>query len=344
MQGTLYDGATAFPHSVQAEVRDGGLNLSMDTGWSDRVAADVLKRIEVSEMAIRLGRTDMPGWRLILPADAAAQLAPLLGREERYGRWIDRIGLLPALAAFGAVAAARWPSLSRAAMGRAARSTKLGGNLGDAIVGDFGDNRCRNSEGQRALEPWRGIEPGLTKGPEAIRIAALDIEIFNAAHFRVATSAASECDHRDLRARRAGRHRRARDCARPQTPRHRGSHSRVGHRRSHQTLRGQCRGKCRTAGGAILHAGGRDRGRHRRHCHASPRGHFTQADGGTVRPVGRRRRQRLRCAIPQQPSVDRRGAKRFLAAFDPRARYRAALDQSSGRLFNVCSPVAGSRK
>jgi hypothetical protein len=106
VDGTLYDGATAFPHAVRAEVRDGGLELSMDSGWNDLVNADLLKRIDTGVGSIRLGRADMPGWRLILPGAAAADLAPLLGREERYGRWIDRIGLIPALGAFGAIAVA----------------------------------------------------------------------------------------------------------------------------------------------------------------------------------------------------------------------------------------------
>ena len=92
MDGTLYDGGTAFPHAVRAEVRDGGLDLSTDSGWSDRVSADLLKRIDAGREFIRLGRADIPGWRLTLPTAAAAELAPLLGREERYGRWIDRIG------------------------------------------------------------------------------------------------------------------------------------------------------------------------------------------------------------------------------------------------------------
>ena len=183
MDGTLYDGATAFPHSVRAEVRDGSLELFMDSGWSDRVSSDLLKRIDTGREFIRFGRGDMPGWRLTLPASAAADLAPLLGREERYGRWIDRIGLIPALGAFGAIAVAvvavgylapQWiaPQVPRS----------WERNLGDAIVGDFGDNRCRDPGGQKALEAMvERLEPGATKGPEAIRAAALDIEMFNAA-------------------------------------------------------------------------------------------------------------------------------------------------------------------
>jgi predicted Zn-dependent protease len=55
-------------------------------------------------------------------------------------------------------------------------------NLGDAIVGDFGDNRCRDAEGQRVLDRLvERLDPGATRGPDAIRIATLDVPIFNAA-------------------------------------------------------------------------------------------------------------------------------------------------------------------
>lgn len=179
----LYDGATAYPHRVEVEIREDGLELSMDTGWSDRVPADALKRMESSGAGLRLGRSDSPGWRLTLPGEAAAALAPLLGREERYGRWIDRIGLGPAAIGFAAVAAAI------VAVGYLApewlaphvpRSWER--NLGNAIVGDFGDLKCRDARGQRVLEALvERVSPGATKGPDPVRIAALDVPMFNAA-------------------------------------------------------------------------------------------------------------------------------------------------------------------
>jgi len=348
VQGTLYDGATAFPHSVQAEVRDGGLDLSMDTGWSDRVAGNVLKRIEVSKTAIRLGRTDMPGWRLILPADAAPQLASLLGREERYGRWIDRIGLLPALAAFGAVAAAT------VAIGYLApqwvaphvpRSWER--NLGDAIVGDFGDNRCRNPEGQRALEAMaERIEPGVTKGPDAIRIAALDIEMFNAAalpggHIVVFKNAITETYEPDELA------------------------GIVAHEIAHVRRRHVTEALIRELGiGALirLFAGNIGANAEQLVALSYTREAETEADTDAIAML-------RRAGISPKPTAelfDRLAegegsgfgaeflnshpltggrAKRFRATFDSRARYRPALDQKQwDALFNVCSQVAPSRK
>jgi predicted Zn-dependent protease len=55
-------------------------------------------------------------------------------------------------------------------------------NVGGAIVGDFGDLRCRNADGQKALEKLvERVAPGATQGPDGIKVAALDVNVFNAA-------------------------------------------------------------------------------------------------------------------------------------------------------------------
>jgi predicted Zn-dependent protease len=55
-------------------------------------------------------------------------------------------------------------------------------NVGGAIVGDFGDLRCRSAKGQKALEALvERVAPGATKGPDAIKVAALNVPVFNAA-------------------------------------------------------------------------------------------------------------------------------------------------------------------
>ena len=183
IEAVLYDGVTAHRREVAVEPLPDGLRLTEADGFTEAVGADVLKRLERDSKSLRLGRTDMPGWRLILPAGAEPDFAHLLGKEERYGRWIDRIGLAPALAAGAAITAAvvivgyaapQWiaPHVPRS----------WERNLGAAIVGDFGDNRCRNPDGQRALEALVDrLDPGAATGPEGIKVAALDIPIFNAA-------------------------------------------------------------------------------------------------------------------------------------------------------------------
>jgi beta-barrel assembly-enhancing protease len=179
----LYDGVTAHPHNVQASARAGALELSQDDGWSDSIDAALLKRLDGGKRELRLGRTDRPGWRLVLPADAAAELQPLLGREERYGRWIDRVGLVPALIA-GAAITASVLAIGYLAPHWLAPHVPMSWerNVGRAIVGDFGDLRCRDPKGQRALEALVDrVAPGSRGGPNGIKVAALGVPVFNAA-------------------------------------------------------------------------------------------------------------------------------------------------------------------
>jgi Zn-dependent protease with chaperone function len=174
---------TGHPHEVAVDPGLASLTLTQDGGWSDGVDAALLKRLDDGSDSLRLGRTDRPGWRLILPAAAESELAPLLGRRERYGRWIDRIGLVPALAVFGVITA------SVVVAGYVAPHwiaphvpMSWERNVGGAIVGDFGKLRCRNAGGQRALEALvERIAPGATKGPDGIKVAALNVPMFNAA-------------------------------------------------------------------------------------------------------------------------------------------------------------------
>jgi beta-barrel assembly-enhancing protease len=182
-QARLYDGLTAHAFEVSAEIAEHGVRLSGDQGWSESIELSLLRRLDSDKLHLRLGRSDIEGWRLTLPAEATDAVTALLGKPERYGRWVDRIGLGPALGAFAAVAVAV------IAIGHFAPAwiaphvpSRWERNLGDAILGDFGDNRCRDGAGQAALEAMaERVAPGSTKGPDGIQIAALNINIFNAA-------------------------------------------------------------------------------------------------------------------------------------------------------------------
>ena len=180
---TLYDGASAHRHAVEVEPIAEGLRLS-GADWSLEVAAALLHRIDGDDATLRLGRSDRPGWRLVVPQPADPAILALVGRPDRYGRWIDRIGLAPALGMF-AVIAAGVVAIGYVAPGWVApivpRSWEA--NLGDSIVGDFGENRCRNPQGEAALTALvERLEPGATApGPNQIKPAAIDFGMFNAA-------------------------------------------------------------------------------------------------------------------------------------------------------------------
>jgi Zn-dependent protease with chaperone function len=182
-EGRLYDGVTGHPHEVTVAFDSGFIRLSQPGGWSDDVEAQNLKWLEGSRDTLRLGRRDQAGWRLVLPSDAAPHVEALLGKGERYGRWIDRIGLVPALIVGGVVTAAV-VGFGYIAPHWIAPHVPMSWerNVGSAIVGDFGNLKCRSSDGQKALEALvERVAPGATRGPDAIKIAALDVPVFNAA-------------------------------------------------------------------------------------------------------------------------------------------------------------------
>lgn len=182
MRGTLYDGTTAYPHSVTVSATGDELELVAD--GAHRLAAPLRALVRTDEGGrVRLGRSDVPGWRLLLDEPLDSDLAARLPGPGRYGGWIDRFGLGKAAAVCAAVAAAV-VAVGYTAPHWLAPHVPVGWerNLGDSIVGDFGDNRCRRSDGQHALEALaERIEPGVTTGPDRIQFAALDVNMFNAA-------------------------------------------------------------------------------------------------------------------------------------------------------------------
>ena len=182
MEARLYDGLTGHPHQVSVAFDSGGIRLSQPGGWSEEIGVAQLRRVDGSG-GVRLGRSDQQGWRLILPSEAAAQVHQLLGKEARYGRWVDRVGLIPALIVGGLVTAAV-VGFGYLAPHWIAPYVPMSWerNVGGAIVGDFGSLRCRNSDGQKALETLvERVAPGATQGPNGIKVAALDVNVFNAA-------------------------------------------------------------------------------------------------------------------------------------------------------------------
>ena len=174
----LYDGATAIRHEVRIEPHEGELVLTQADGWSDAVPLARLSVSDRSGSSLSLVRSDVEGWRLRIPA-APAEIDRLFPRGQGYGRWIDRIGLWRAAAAFGLVSAVVLaggyiaptllaplvpPSVERA--------------YGEALVGDFGGKYCSSPAGNAAL---RKLTAELDPDPRGLNVRVVDVPVVNAA-------------------------------------------------------------------------------------------------------------------------------------------------------------------
>lgn len=184
-RAVYYDGINAERYTAEVEATVGGaVRVSPSNGEPVEIDKGELAVADEDRLQLILSRKGMPGWRLILDQPVDPALRAVLPGGSRYGGWIDKVGLGKASLVLAGIAGAilfightspLWiapiipPSWER--------------NIGDTIVGDFGDLRCRSPQGQAAMEALvNRLEPGGTAvGPHQIRIAALDIGMFNAA-------------------------------------------------------------------------------------------------------------------------------------------------------------------
>jgi Zn-dependent protease with chaperone function len=337
IEARLYDGVTGHAHEVSVAFDSGGIRLSQASGWSEEIAVAQLRRVDGSGGGVRLARSDQQGWRLILPSEAAPQVHQLLGKEARYGRWVDRVGLLPALIVGGLVTAAV-VGFGYLAPHWIAPHVPMSWerNVGGAIVGDFGSLRCRNSDGQKALEALvERVAPGATQGPNGIKVAALDVNVFNAAalpggYIVVFKPAITETDSDAL----AG----------------------IAHEVAHVRRRHVTEALLRELGiGALIRMFAGDLGANAEQLVSLSytRENEAQADADAIEMLKRadispkptaELFQRLSKQAPEfsaqflqsHPASNKR-AERFAASFDSARTYRPALDRdSSDALFNIC--------
>lgn len=176
--GWFYDGTVALRRAVTVSADGPALRLAGEDGWADRIDPTRLVHRGDARGGDQYGHRDVEGWRLILPRPVDPEVARLLPGAERYGGWIDRIGLGPAIG--GAIAASaavlalgyflpQWLTpLIPQSWERA---------YGDALVGDFGGKACAGAEGQAALDRMAArLSPGTN-----VRVRVVDIGIVNAA-------------------------------------------------------------------------------------------------------------------------------------------------------------------
>jgi hypothetical protein len=176
-RGWLYDGETALRHEVDVHEDDGALLLAFADGRSFHIRPEELDHIASRADAEIYGRRDRPGWRLGL-ASGIDEIRALLPAPERYGRWIDRVGLARALVAALAISAlvifagARVPGLLAPLVPQAWEK-----RFGDALVGDLDGRFCAGPGGQAALKK---LVRQLSDRPEELRVHVINVPGVNA--------------------------------------------------------------------------------------------------------------------------------------------------------------------
>ena len=178
-RGIHFDGLTADQHEVIVEAEGDALILIRDD-QREAVPVSELKVIDEDGRTLSLSRTGKPGWRLLLEKPVDDSVGNILPRAHRYGGWIDRIGLGRATATLAGVAAVvLFIGYSAPAWLAPLVPASWERNLGTALVGDFGDNACRDPAAKNALQKMAiRIEP---HAPAPIAMTLIDVGIFNAA-------------------------------------------------------------------------------------------------------------------------------------------------------------------
>ena len=177
-KATLFDGVTADQHDVALSVSGGHLRIARP-GAEEEIATGELTVVDEDRRFLVLGRRGHPGWRLVAEQPVDPEIRKQLPVAARYGGWIDRLGLARGTAALGAVAAVViFVGYSAPAWLAPLVPQSWEKNLGTALVGDFGDNACRDPSARSALRRMSArIEP---RG-SPIAMTLIDVDIFNAA-------------------------------------------------------------------------------------------------------------------------------------------------------------------
>lgn len=118
------------------------------------------------------------GWRLGLPPSVVAHYSEQLPAARKYGGWIDRIGLGPAIVAGALLSAAVIAVVLLSPQYLAPLIPfSVEKKLGDAMVGDFGGRFCHSPGGTKALQK---LAHELDAGSADIDVEVAKIDMINA--------------------------------------------------------------------------------------------------------------------------------------------------------------------
>jgi beta-barrel assembly-enhancing protease len=175
----LYDGGSGVRHEVGVSVLLRDLVVERADGDRERLPVADLRLLDRSRAGLVIERPAIDGWRLRVPAPVAPEVDALFPRAAGYGGWIDRIGLWPAVAGFGALSALVLalgyfaPTLLAPLVPRSVEQA-----YGDALVGDFGGKYCSSALGDAAL---KRLTARLDPQPGELNVRVVDLPVVNAA-------------------------------------------------------------------------------------------------------------------------------------------------------------------
>ncbi len=173
-----YDGTSAVRHLSALIPESGGFRLSHDATlselypWSDLQFGEVR---DVDTIYLLRGRR---GWRIGFPGGPPSDIAPHLPKAQRYGRWIDRIGLWPATGAFVVLSAAvvlivvKSPDVIAPLIPMSWER-----HLGDAMIGDFGGRLCHGPGSDAAIA---ALQKRIDPAGEPLDIQIANVDMVNA--------------------------------------------------------------------------------------------------------------------------------------------------------------------
>jgi beta-barrel assembly-enhancing protease len=173
-----YDGESAVRRNVEIVVEGDGLRLTeMERRFGPFDKADLVY-IGAQNGAQIYGLNGHDGWRLGLSGPIPDELAAILPAKEKYGRWIDRIGLGPAALAFTLASAAIFAVVMLSPQWLAPLiPDSFETKMGEALVGDFGGRFCHTPAGTKALHKLaRELDPNTSD----LQVEVAKIDMINA--------------------------------------------------------------------------------------------------------------------------------------------------------------------
>ena len=147
-----YDGVTALRRRVELVADGDGFVLEGDGRVGARVSFAELTPGDGDADGASFGRKGHPGWRITFDGPVPPGIAARLPGAQRYGGWVDRLGLWRAAGIFAVLAAIvlvvvlRTPALLARMIPASVEQ-----RLGEVMIGDFGRKGCADPAGQAAL-------------------------------------------------------------------------------------------------------------------------------------------------------------------------------------------------